>query len=251
VTCPHCQASNPAGALFCCKCGIRLKEGHVPAVAVRSTKRTVGFALCAIGFSIAIEELVYFAMVPRGGDLIFGPGLSMLFLPFTILGLILSHWAQRDLSKLNQRRSRQFIAALLMGYSVVPIMFLSASVEMTNHRGGSQESSAVAQLRTINTAEVTYLSSNQGSYGGIPELITAGLLDNRFTGSVSGYTFTVTASGTSYTAQAIPTSTNAGRYGYFALPDAVVRWADATMRTANSKVCSPCFPTGQSGNGVQ
>jgi hypothetical protein len=82
-------------------------------------------------------------------------------------------------------------------------------------------------------------------------LITAGLLDGRFANSVSGYAFTVTASGSNYTAQAIPTSTNAGRYGYFSVPDAVVRYATSTMQGANSAVCSPCYPTNQSGNPVQ
>ena len=95
---------------------------------------------------------------------------------------------------------------------------------------------------------MTYLSSNAGNYGSIPELITAGLLDNRFaaTGGVSGYVFAVEASGSDYTARATPTSTNAGRFGYFATPDAVVRY-----QTATSTTCNPCFPTGQSGSPVQ
>jgi hypothetical protein len=71
-------------------------------------------------------------------------------------------------------------------------------------------------------------------------------LDNRFATSVSGYTFSVTASASDYTANATPTSTNAGRYGYFSTPDAVVRY-----QTATSTNCNPCFPTGQSGNPVQ
>src|SRR5437773_6315568 len=94
----------------------------------------------------------------------------------------------------------------------------------------------------VNTAEVTYLSSNGGNYGSIPELITAGLLDGRFATSVSGYTFAVTASGTDYTASATPTSTNAGRFGYFSTPDAVVRY-----QTAPGGNCVPCYPTNQSG----
>src|SRR5207244_8177739 len=113
-------------------------------------------------------------------------------------------------------------------------------------RQAAQESSAVAQIRTINTAEVTYLSSNSGSYGSIPQLITQGLLDGRFSGPVSGYDFTVTASSTDYTATATPTSTNPCRFGYYALPDAVIRYQSAT-----STNCNPCFPTGQSGNPVQ
>jgi len=153
---------------------------------------------------------------------------------------------------MSMKRDRGFsLLELLIVVAIILIIATIAIPSLLRSRQAAQESSAVAQIRTINTAEITYLSSNQGSYGSIPELITAGLLDNRFTGSVSGYTYAVTATGTSYTAQAIPTSFNAGRYGYFALPDAVVRWATATMQTANTTVCSPCFPTGQSGNAVQ
>jgi len=153
---------------------------------------------------------------------------------------------------MSMKRDRGFsLLELLIVVAIILIIATIAIPSLLRSRQAAQESSAVAQVRTINTAEVTYLSSNQGSYGSIPELITAGLLDNRFTGSVSGYTYTITASGTTYTANAVPTSTNAGRYGYFALPDAVVRWATSTMQTANSAVCSPCFPTGQSGNAVQ
>jgi len=149
-------------------------------------------------------------------------------------------------------RERGFsLLELLIVVAIILIIATIAIPSLLRSRQAAQETSAVAEIRTINTAEVTYLSSNQGSYGSIPELITAGLLDGRFTGSVSGYTFTVTASASNYTAQGIPTSANAGRYGYFALADAVVRWATSTMQAANSATCSPCFPSNQSGNAVQ
>jgi prepilin-type N-terminal cleavage/methylation domain-containing protein len=135
---------------------------------------------------------------------------------------------------------------LLIVVAIILIIATIAIPSLLRSRQSAQESSAVAQLRTINTAEVTYLSSNAGAYGSIPELITAGLLDGRFSGSVSGYSFTVTASGSDYTANATPSSTNAGRYGYYSTPDAVVRYA-----TATSTNCNPCFPTGLSGNPVQ
>src|SRR5438876_7077272 len=96
---------------------------------------------------------------------------------------------------------------LLIVVAIILIIATIAIPSLLRSRQAAQEASAVAQLRTINTAEITYLSSNQGSYGGIPSLITQGLLDSRFSGSVSGYNFTVTASGTNYTANADPTST--------------------------------------------
>ena len=131
---------------------------------------------------------------------------------------------------------------LLIVVAIILIIATIAIPSLLRSRQAAQESSAVAQVRTINTAEVTYLSSNQGSYGQVPELITQGFLDNRFSGSVSGYTFVVTASGTDYTVTATPTSTNAGRYGYYSTPDAVIRY-----QTAVTTTCNPCFPTNASG----
>src|SRR5438094_4128207 len=135
---------------------------------------------------------------------------------------------------------------LLIVVAIILIIATIAIPSLLRSRQSAQESSAVAQIRTINTAEITYLSSNQGAFGGVPELITQGLLDTRFSGSVSGYNFTVTASGSDYTASATPTSTNAGRFGYWSVPDAVIRYASATSGT-----CTPCFPTGLSGAPVQ
>ena len=148
---------------------------------------------------------------------------------------------------MSMKRNRGFsLLELLIVVAIILIIATIAIPSLLRSRQAAQESSAVAQLRTVNTAQVTYLSSNSGAYGSIPQLITQGLLDGRFAGSVSGYTFTVTATGSDYTASATPTSTNAGRFGYYATPDAVVRF-----QTATSSTCNPCYPSGQSGNPVQ
>jgi type IV pilus assembly protein PilA len=135
---------------------------------------------------------------------------------------------------------------LLIVVAIILIIATIAIPSLLRSRQAAQESAAVSQLRTINTAEVTYLSSNAGNYGDIGQLITAGLLDGRFATSVSGYTFVVAASSSDYTAVATPTSTNAGRFGYYSLPDAVIRY-----QTATGPTCNPCFPTNQSGAPVQ
>src|SRR5438552_13341447 len=139
--------------------------------------------------------------------------------------------------------------SLLEVLIVVAIILIIATIaipSLLRSRQSAQESAAVAQIRTVNTAEITYLSSNQGSYGGIAELITQGLVDSRFAGSVSGYSFSVSASGSDYTVVATPTSTNAGRFGYYSTPDAVIRYATATCAT-----CNPCYPPNLSGAPVQ
>jgi prepilin-type N-terminal cleavage/methylation domain-containing protein len=134
---------------------------------------------------------------------------------------------------------------LLIVVAIILIIATIAIPSLLRSRQAAQESSAVAQLRTINTAEVTYLSSNQGSYGDVVSLISQGLLDNRFTGSVSGYQFTVTSSGSDYTANAQPVAANAGRFGYYSVPDAVVRYS--TVTTGCGGPGGNCFPANQSG----
>ena len=135
---------------------------------------------------------------------------------------------------------------LLIVVAIILIIATIAIPSLLRSRQAANESSAVANLRTINSAEVTYLSSAGGNFGDVTNLIAAGLIDSRFTGAVSGYTFVVTTSTSDYTAVATPTSTNSGRYGYFSTPDAVVRYASATSGT-----CNPCYPTGMSGSPVQ
>src|SRR3954465_6616336 len=88
---------------------------------------------------------------------------------------------------------------LLIVVAIILIIATIAIPSLLRSRQAAQESAAGAQVRTGNTAEVTSLASNQVAFGSIPALITQGLLDSRFAGSVSGYTFTVTASGPDYT----------------------------------------------------
>jgi hypothetical protein len=203
--------------------------------------------LCAAGFGIAVLELIAAVTIPRTGDIISGPGFSMLFFPFTILGIVLSHSSQRDLRKRGQARSGLGIAALWMGYLVLPLIILSFNVAVANPAGRKiySESFAISGLRTINAAEITYEDAHSGGAGTIRQLIDEGLLDQRFEGSVSGYTFVVTVSGSEYTATSTPTQPNAGRYAYYSNPEAVIRYA-----TQASGTCSPCYPEGLSGQPV-
>jgi len=146
----------------------------------------------------------------------------------------------------SMRRDRGFsLIELLIVVAIILIIATIAIPSLLRSRQAAQESSAVAQVRTINTAEVTYLSSNQGSYGDVVSLVSQGLLDNRFTGSVSGYAYTVSASGTDYTVTAMPTSANAGRFGYYSLPDAVIHYSTATSGCGGPN--GQCFPGSQSG----
>src|SRR5260370_1427533 len=147
---------------------------------------------------------------------------------------------------LNNKQRGFSLLELLIVVAIILIIATIAIPSLLRSRQSAQESSAVAQLRTINTAEVTYLSSNQGAYGSLANLVTQGLIDSRFGGTVSGYSYAIIATGTDYTASATPSSTNAGRFGYYSVPDAVIRYQTATTAT-----CTPCYPGTLSGAPVQ
>ncbi len=135
---------------------------------------------------------------------------------------------------------------LLIVVAIILIIATIAIPSLLRSRQSANEASAVSNLKTINTAEANYILSSSGNFGAIADLVAGGMIDSRFSGAVSGYSFTVTASGPDYTASATPTGINSGRYGYYSVPDSVIRYA-----TAISSTCVPCFPSGQSGSPVQ
>ena len=132
---------------------------------------------------------------------------------------------------------------LLIVVAIILIIATIAVPSLMKSRQSANESSAVSNLRLMNTAEVTYASSNQGSYGTVSELITAGLLDNRFGQIVSGYSFTVTVSPSTldYTTNATARAGNDGRYDYYSRPDYVIRYSTDPTRA----------PTGFTGEPVR
>ena len=131
---------------------------------------------------------------------------------------------------------------LLIVVAIILIIATIAIPSLLRSRQAANESAAVANLRTLNTAEVTYLSSSGGNYGSLAGLVAAGLIDGTFMGPnpKAGYNFGITNTGTDYTATAYPASTNTGRWGYYSTPDAVIRYSTATSLA----------PAGQAGNAV-
>jgi prepilin-type N-terminal cleavage/methylation domain-containing protein len=134
---------------------------------------------------------------------------------------------------------------LLIVVAIILIIATIAIPSLLRSRQAANESAAVANIRTINTAEVTYLSSAAGNYGAIVDLVSAGLLDTRFnsvTTGVSGYSYGIDTSVVgNYTATATAISPNNGRWAYFSGPDGVVRYTATTALA----------PTGQAGLPVQ
>src|SRR5436853_645546 len=82
---------------------------------------------------------------------------------------------------------------------VVSIILIIATIAIPNFirsRQNANESAAVANVRTITRAEVSYMSSSgTGSYGTIAQLVSDGTIDNTFNGARGGYTYVIETNG--------------------------------------------------------
>jgi len=121
---------------------------------------------------------------------------------------------------------------LLIVVAIILIIATIAIPALLRSRQSANESHAVANLRTLNTAEVQYISTHQGQYGAISDLITEGLLDFRYAQPSSGYTFGIVLSSDAgdYTASATAFGANSGRFDYFSKPDYVIRYSTDPTR---------------------
>jgi prepilin-type N-terminal cleavage/methylation domain-containing protein len=121
---------------------------------------------------------------------------------------------------------------LLIVVAIILIIATIAIPSLLRSRQAANETSAVQNLRTLNTAQVSYSSSNGGVFGTLTDLVNAGLMDGRFSGMVSGYLYTITLSANSldYTLDAIAAATNTGRYDYYSHPDYVIRYSTFSSR---------------------
>lgn len=132
---------------------------------------------------------------------------------------------------MSNSKNRGFsLLELLIVVAIILIIATIAIPSLLRSRQAANESGAVATLRTVNTAQITYMSSMGGSYADFTDLVSEGLLDDRFdaaTPTVGGYTYDMFLSGTNnsdYSVEADPASTTTGRYNYFSGADAVVRY---------------------------
>jgi type IV pilus assembly protein PilA len=129
---------------------------------------------------------------------------------------------------------------------VVAIILIIATISIPSllrSRQAANESAAVANLRTINTAQVAYSSANSGVYGALVDLQNAGLTDTSFSSPLgkSGYTYTITLSAMNldYTAAATAVATSTGRYDYYTTPDNVIRYSSISTRAPASLAGEP------------
>lgn len=141
-----------------------------------------------------------------------------------------------------KKRNGFSLLELLLVVAIILIIATIAIPSMLRSRQAANETHAVANLRTLNTAEVQYLSNNQGQYGDIVSLISDGLLDLQYSQPTAGYIFNVqlTPNNLDYTATATAAGGNGGRYDYYSAPDYVIRYSTNPSRA----------PSGYSGEPV-
>ncbi|HYM74636.1 MAG TPA: DUF4190 domain-containing protein [Candidatus Dormibacteraeota bacterium] len=130
----------------------------------------------------------------------------MFFIPFAfVAAVIFGHLALSEIKKSAGRLKGDglAIAGLVLGYMWVvsiPVVLIIAAIAIPNllrARMAANESSAVASMRTITTAEVTYTASHNGyacslsDLGGGDQLIDGVLAS----GQKAGYAFEIAACG--------------------------------------------------------
>jgi type IV pilus assembly protein PilA len=149
---------------------------------------------------------------------------------------------------------------------VVAIILIIAAIAIPNllrARMAANESSAVASIRTINTAEITYSSTyptvgfatSLTNLGGVspcvPSSNTACLIDSVLaSGTKSGYNFTAVGSGgpplVQYFATGVPVLVNqTGIRSFCAFEDAVIRVQPSGAGIASEAACQQLLPLNQ------
>ena len=149
-------------------------------------------------------------------------------IPAIVLGHISRSAIEKSMGQLKGKGMA--LAGLILGYisvALIPVMLILATIaipSLLRSRQLANESSAVANLRTINFAEETSRASG-ANYRDLQALVTARLVDDSFLDAKAGYRYSVTASETEYTARATPSSPNGGRYEYVSSQDGAIRYS--------------------------
>ena len=130
---------------------------------------------------------------------------------------------------------------LLIVVAIIAIIAAIAIPNLLDARRAANESSAQASLRSISSAQYSYMAETN-RFTTLSNLVTRGILDDRFSsanGVINGYGIsTLNAApgtpapaglapfdGSEYGYQATAISTSAGRYNYALYSDLVIRFA--------------------------
>ena len=136
--------------------------------------------------------------------------------------------------------SRGFsLIELLMVVSVIGLLAALAVPNLVQSKKAANEASAIAAIRELTTAQMTYSATvGSGSFGSMASLQDAGFIDSGLgSGTKDGYNYTVTATGsTAFTLTAVPISSGlTGERGFYCDETAVIRYTtDGSAPNASS-----------------
>ncbi len=250
MICTSCSEPNTDNARFCTRCGGALtssisQSGQVPfGGGEPATAETSGKAIASLVF-----------------------GCFSFIFPAAIVAIILGHISRSQIrtSAGRLKGSGLAMAGLVLGYMgmVTPVVLIFAAIIIPNllrARISADEASAVASIKAINTAELSYETAypmtgyapNLSSLGGAnpchPSPASACLIDNTLaTGMESGYNFAavggnpVNGVNTTYVAGAAPTSYNqSGVRQFCSSEDKVIRWDANTGKSTSPPSAAQC-----------
>ncbi|HKN73519.1 MAG TPA: DUF4190 domain-containing protein [Terriglobales bacterium] len=243
--------------MFCSKCGAALVEnnqfcGTCGAPTTAQSNPTAASAAPPIEAGETSGKAI--------GSLITGV-FGLLLFPAAIVAIILGHISRSEIRKSNGRLQGAGMAltGLIFGYLgivIIPILIIAAIAipNLLRARIAANESSAVASIRTLNTAQISYnstypkvgfaasMSNLSGTSCSPPSAHSACLIDTVLaSGTKGGYVFVLSGvSGTpasTYEIIASPVVSNQTGVRYFcSFEDAVIRYSPSRISTCDATV---------------
>ena len=190
--CQNCGTTNPDSGQFCSNCGS-------PLTAAAAVRPTTGPGAVGGGSFATPPPLDCNPRTSGKAIASLVCGIFTFFFPASIAAIILGHVSLSEIRRSAGRIGGQGLAitGLVLGYlglMIFPVMIVAAIAipNLLRARMAANEASAVASVRTLVTAEVTYSSSHpdKGFTCYLGDLSGDGLIDSGLaSGTRNGYKF--------------------------------------------------------------
>lgn len=248
--CTKCGQPNSDEAVFCLHCGNSLTS----TTATQSASASAGGT--AAGFAPAAYPPMPGTYVPApdaktDGKAVASLVCGILIFLFGILtgipAVILGHISRSKIKKSmgHLKGEGMALAGLILGYmsvALIPFVLIIAAIAIPNllrARTAANEASAVASVRTISVAAISYQMENKVYPSDLPQFGQAGLVDSVLAnGQKSGYRFTYTSSGDHFFVVATPMSVGStGTRNFCSSEEGVIRYTGTNEKcTVDSPV---------------